>query len=626
MSQFFWIQKHNFGPKPRCEHAMVFDSERKCTVLFGGSLNAQGLLNDTWEWNGKNWIQVSDIGPAPRSKHAMAYDNVRKKTILFGGVTATKLNKDTWEWNGEFWTQVANDGPKPRMDHTIAYDNIRNKIVLFGGESSNAELLADTWEWDGVEWVYKNNAGPSARKGHVMVYDSARKQVILFGGKNNESALGDTWTWDGIRWMEIKSFGADPCYHASMVFTGNTSTMFGGHDANKIVFGNTWEWSGKAWTQMQDIGPGPRWGHSMVYDSERKAIILFGGLSNSTENETTHPLYLLGDTWELLKEDVKGTSDIIVSTIAHFPNYYPRDIAIGPNDSIYITLIGDQAGGIPENRIQKLSLTGESAVHFDYRQFEPCGVVIDAENNIYVSVPAGTLYQPIEGQEMNLIKKITPPGEISTFAGSGVPGSADGDGTNAQFNNPASLAIDHNGNIYVTDIGNHCNRKINRSGMVNMMAEISSGVSFDNGNKMYRAINNQIQRITLRDDLVQSGTGDQIGTLTVFQEVLIIAGNGIKGFANGPALSAQFSNPSSVALDANGNIYVADTGNNRIRKIDASGQVTTLAGSGETGIEDGPADVAQFSSPSKIACDSKGNIYVLDIENKSIKKISSFSL
>src|SRR5262245_14207828 len=109
----------------RIGHAMVYDSARDVTVLFGGYNGSQ--LGETWEWNGVQWTFRTNTGPSPRFEHAMAYDSARGVTVLFGGVNAS----DTWEWDGSAWTLRATTGPSQRFGHTMAYDSKRGVTVLF---------------------------------------------------------------------------------------------------------------------------------------------------------------------------------------------------------------------------------------------------------------------------------------------------------------------------------------------------------------------------------------------------------------------------------------------------------------------------------------------------------------
>lgn len=185
-----------------------------------------------------------------------------------------------------------------------------------------------------------------------------------------------------------------------------------------------------------------------------------------------------------------------------------------------------------------------------------------------VSDGKGTLYIADEGA--HTIRKITASG-VTTFAGTGVAGYKDGAGDQAQFRNPWDLVLDAQGNLYVADSGNHRIRKITPDGTVSTLA-----------------------------------------------------GNGKNAFANGPALEASFFSPTGLDRDAEGNFYVADQTNNLIRKISASGEVSTLAGAADNsnGLKDGQGGAAQFRRPTDVHMTAKG-LYVADDGNHAIRLITA---
>jgi len=243
----------------------------------------------------------------------------------------------------------------------------------------------------------------------------------------------------------------------------------------------------------------------------------------------------------------------------------------------------------------------------------PTGITADASGNLFVA-DAGN----------NLIRKITPAGVVSTVAGSDSTGSVNGTGNAASFYDPLSVAVDGSGNLYVADAGNDEIRKITSGGTVTTFAanDTSStanapvglafnnptGVTLDASGNVYVAnyLNNTIL-------IINPG-----GTTSIF------AGSplGQQGSANGPAASATFYFPNSVAADASGNIYVADGINNLIRKITPGGIVSTFAGNGLAGAVDSTGTNASFNGPAGLTVDAAGNVYVADSNNNLIRKIT----
>lgn len=209
---------------------------------------------------------------------------------------------------------------------------------------------------------------------------------------------------------------------------------------------------------------------------------------------------------------------------------------------------------------------------------------------------------------------------VSTLAGSS-GGFADGQGTVASFNDPYGIAVDGNGDIIVADSGNNRIRKITASGNVTTLAGGGWGGSDGQGAAAGFQKPVEVAVDGIGNVYVADLYGNRIRKIDVGGNVTTLAGS-IAGFADGQGTSAKFSYPNGIDVDGSGNVYVADGGNNRIRKIDAEGNVTTLAGFGAGGFVDGLGTRACFYAPQGVAVDGSGNVYVADGGNNRIRKIT----
>ena len=243
----------------------------------------------------------------------------------------------------------------------------------------------------------------------------------------------------------------------------------------------------------------------------------------------------------------------------------------------------------------------------------PTGIAADTFGNLYVADFSN-----------HLIRKITSAGVVSTFAGNGSAGSADGLGALASFNNPTGLACDLAGNVYVADQFNNKIRRITPAGLVSTYAGVGligagngfadtarfnfpTDVTCDVAGNIYVAdqYNHRIRKIS-------AGT----------RMVTTLAGEGSTGFVNGAPNIARFNLPTGVAVDGSGNVYVADHNNNVIRKITALGITSTYAGTGTAGFLDTTSQLAMFNNPLGIFADANGDVYVTDKSNHRLRRIS----
>ncbi|BFU78581.1 hypothetical protein ALC152_17960 [Arcobacter sp. 15-2] len=241
----------------------------------------------------------------------------------------------------------------------------------------------------------------------------------------------------------------------------------------------------------------------------------------------------------------------------------------------------------------------------------PTGVAVDSIGNVYVA-----------DYSSHLIRKIDSNGNVTTLAGSGSQGSANGNGTSASFNNPHGIAVDSSGNVYVADSSSNKIRKIDSSGNVITLAGSGSQGSA-NGSGISASFNNPygVAVDSSGNVYVADRNNHKIRKIDSSGNVTTLAGSGSRGSTNANGTSASFNFPYGVAVDSSGNVYVADSSNNKIRKIDSSGNVTTLAGSGSEGSTDANGTSATFKSSKGVAVDSSGNVYVADSSNNKIRKI-----
>lgn len=309
----------------------------------------------------------------------------------------------------------------------------------------------------------------------------------------------------------------------------------------------------------------------------------------------------------------------VADETAPFAN--PSGITVGPSGKVYVAdtlthVIREVGPGGDVTTIAGMagyvgSRDGSGA---DARFLSPTGVATDAANNVYVSDPGAST-----------IRRIAPSGMVTTLAGTASsPGSSNGTGPQARFYNPRGLAVDSQGNVIVADAFNNAIRKITPAGVVTTLAGvIGTSGSADGPAAQATFFLPTGVAIDAADNVYVSDYGnDNIRKITASGEVSTLAGSaGNAGSADGMGRAATFNNPEALAVDASGNLFVAD--NHTVRKIAPSGLVSTVAGlAGTPSNVDGVGADARFYHPNGVAVGADGNLYVSDMDNYSIRKIT----
>jgi serine/threonine protein kinase/sugar lactone lactonase YvrE len=315
---------------------------------------------------------------------------------------------------------------------------------------------------------------------------------------------------------------------------------------------------------------------------------------------------------------VKGYTD---GPVAQAEFRLPNNVAVDGSGNVYVA---DTANDVirkitPDGMVSTLAGAAHSHGSADgqgsqARFWAPFGIAVDASGIIYVADTAN-----------NTIRKITPGGIVSTFAGlAGHPGTNDGANFSARFRNPWSVAVDSSNNVFVADMSNDTIRKITPEGMVHTFAGRAGMIGNTDGFGNDARFDNPfaVAVDSAGDVYVSDSANNAIRKITAHRVVTTLAGlPGYAGNADGSSTDARFWNPQGLAVDSAGNIYVADTGNNLIRKVTPMGVVSTLLESGQ-----GDEIVSQsvhLKSPGGVAVDSAGNVYVADTDNHCIRKIAA---
>jgi len=394
----------------------------------------------------------------------------------------------------------------------------------------------------------------------------------------------------------------------------DVTTNLNGGQGLKLAAGSSYQYTYNSSTKSYCITLTSTQSPTTAYRYDSSVGRVEAGLCTGDSLPSTGPVFIANAA--VVSIFAGTTSGYLDGTGATARFTSPTGLTIDNSGNLYVTDVSD-------HRIRKITPAGlvstiggmgtsgfVDGAASTSRFASPAGVAVDSAGNVYVG-----------DQSNHRIRKITPGGVVSTFAGSGVGGWADGLGTAAQFNYPCGLAVDSADNIYVADSGNNRIRKITPAGMVSTFAGGSSAGTQDGAATIARFSSPMALTVATDGTVYIADTyNHRVRVATSAGVVSTLAGS-TSGNAEGTGSAAKFYYVQGIAVDPNGLVYVTDGNNNLIRKITPAGVMTTFAGSGSSAPTDATGVAAGFGALRQIVIDPSGALYVADQGNNRIRKI-----
>jgi hypothetical protein len=538
-------------------------------------------------WSLAFWLQAS-LRVAQR--RLSRYDGFRPQTVvvvlLLVIAAAVPIRAQT------FTQQSPAASPPGRFGSNMVFDAAHGQVVLFSGWGTGTTLLSDTWVWNGITWTQESPAtSPPARGYASMVYDAALGEVVLFGGVGNTAPgsngfFNDTWVWNGTNWTE-ESPATSPSGRdlSAMAYypTGNLVVLFAGDNSNGIL-DDTWTWDGTNWTlRTPATSPPARVAASMVYDAAEGQIVLFGGDGDGGGR--------LADTWVLDEngwtQESPATSPSGRGSSAVAYDSLQGQVVLfgGANDS---GLLADTWAWNGANWTQESPASGPSA------RWAPSMVFDSAQGQAILFGGSDSINSPYDALADTWAYSLSNFGSVAIGATSAAQ--------SFNFSIPGGTTVGSIGvltqgapNLDFTDAGSDTCTATTYTSTTNCTVNVQFAPKFAGQRMGAVVIKDGSGNVLSNTYLSGVGTGPQVAFSPPTQSTL---GGG-------------FALPGGVAVDASGNVYVADGGNNAVKEMPAgcaSSSCVTVLGGG-------------YGDPFGVAVDGSGNVYVADTNNSEVKEM-----
>ncbi|HEY3626097.1 MAG TPA: kelch repeat-containing protein, partial [Terracidiphilus sp.] len=467
--------------------------------------------------------------------------------------------------------------PSARYIHAITYDAAHGQVVLFGGFGGGD--LNDTWLWNGTNWTQATPANsPSARSAHAMVYDAARGQVVLFGGLVGAGTrLGDTWLWDGANWTQANpATSPSPRDGSVMVYDAahGQVVLFGGTNGSDL--NDTWVWNGINWAQANPAAsPSARADYGMVYDTAHSQAVLFGG-KDGTGNYLNDTWVWNGSTW-IQQFPLNSPPARYAHGMAYDAAHSQTVMFGGYNGSFFNdTWLWDGTNWAQEN--SSASPSG---------RYAPNAITYDGAQGEVV------LFGGLGSTQSNETWVWGLPGDFGSVnvcpSGQTIP-------------SPCSNTLAFTYNLTTTTT----------FGKTQVVTQGTPGLDFTLAGGSTCTGTVAPGTCTVNITFAPVAPGLRMGAVQLFDNSgNQLASTPIHGVGHGPAIafgpgtqttvssgSLTLFTPKGVTVDAAGNLYIADNGNQRVVKIAANGTQTTVG--------------VGLNYPQGLAVDGAGNLFIAD--------------